>query len=298
MSRRASASLRTRWARPLFSRHSRGVTLTAAGSRLLPYAVRMGPLVGTMPGGRRAMTAGPRDRSPSDRWRPPRPLRLSPGMAAFAADFPAVDLVLNTGTTEEFDRGGCWRIAWRAPSSAARWTIPNWPSAWSFGRSWLRSPRLDRPICAPCTRDPDLKIVVLRAGCSYRQRLEGHPGPSRGGRSQAAGIRHPGHDPGLRRRRHRGHPAATRGGGGRRPRRPGGDPCAAAPGGAGRHGPSSGGADGYASSAPARLRRQRRRGPPPGASRPRGRRRYRSDRSPVSRKTVSRRSINALACHR
>ena len=100
MSRRASASWRTRWGTPLFSRHSRGVTLTAAGSRLLPYAVRMGRLLDD------ARRAAGDDGRPSGSLtigslETTAALRLSPGMAAFAADFPAVDLVLNTGTTEE-----------------------------------------------------------------------------------------------------------------------------------------------------------------------------------------------------
>ena len=55
----------------LFERHSRGVTLTAAGQRLLPYAVQVGSLLAEAR--RAAIDDGtPRGRSPSARSRPPR----------------------------------------------------------------------------------------------------------------------------------------------------------------------------------------------------------------------------------
>src|ERR1700742_5171263 len=65
----------------LFERTHRGVTLTAGGKRLLPFADR-GPLV-----------IGSLDTTAA--------LRLSPILAEFARSYPAVDLTLRTGTTAE-----------------------------------------------------------------------------------------------------------------------------------------------------------------------------------------------------
>src|SRR5262245_10364094 len=85
---------------PLFDRHSRGVALTAAGRRLLPYATRVRQVLedarrvarddGTPRG---ALTVGSLETTAA--------LRLSPVLAAYAAAHPEVDLVLRTGTTGE-----------------------------------------------------------------------------------------------------------------------------------------------------------------------------------------------------
>ena len=84
----------------LFRRHSRGVALTAAGQRLLPYAAKVRHLLdearraarddGTPQG---PLTVGSLETTAA--------LRLSPLLASYAAAYPAVDLVLRTGTTCE-----------------------------------------------------------------------------------------------------------------------------------------------------------------------------------------------------
>ena len=155
---------------PLFSRHSRGVTLTAAGSRLLPYAERMGRLLedarraagddGT-PAGR--LTVGSLETTAA--------LRLSPGLAAFAAEHPAVDLVLATGTTEELIAAV---LAHRLEGAFVCGPVdhPELAEETLFREELVA-------VTAPGIGDlralhdvADLKVVVLRAGCSYRQRLE------------------------------------------------------------------------------------------------------------------------------
>ena len=154
----------------LFSRHSRGVTLTAAGTRLLPYAVRMGRLLDD------ARRAAGDDGTPSGRLtigslETTAALRLSPGLAAFAAAHPAVDLVLNTGTTEEMISEV---LAHRLEGAFVCGPVdhPELAEQVVFREELVA-------VTAPGTADlralrqaPDLKIVVLRAGCSYRQRLE------------------------------------------------------------------------------------------------------------------------------
>jgi DNA-binding transcriptional LysR family regulator len=82
----------------LFHRTSRGVSLTPAGKRLLPYATKVAHLLndarrvtqedgtpkGTLAVGALETTAA---------------LRLSPHLTAYAAANPQVDLVLKTGTS-------------------------------------------------------------------------------------------------------------------------------------------------------------------------------------------------------
>ena len=85
---------------PLFQRHSRGVTLTAAGERLLPYAHRIAALLveataavrddGTPRG---ALIIGSLETTAA--------LRLSPVLASYVAAYPDVDLTLRPGTTAE-----------------------------------------------------------------------------------------------------------------------------------------------------------------------------------------------------
>jgi DNA-binding transcriptional LysR family regulator len=83
---------------PLFHRHSRGVTLTTAGALLLPYAHRIGHL---MLEARRAATDGP---EPAGRLcigslETTTALRLPPILTAYATAYRQVDIQLQTGTT-------------------------------------------------------------------------------------------------------------------------------------------------------------------------------------------------------
>src|SRR6202041_254956 len=85
-------ALETELGCPLFERHSRGVALTAAGQRLLPYARRLAWLLADaapratrddgLPGG--PLTIGSLETTAA--------LRLSPLIASYAAACPEVDL--------------------------------------------------------------------------------------------------------------------------------------------------------------------------------------------------------------
>lgn len=154
----------------LFRRHSRGVTLTDAGQRLLPYAVKVGRLLEDarravrddgVPGGR--LTLGSLETTAA--------LRLSPILAAYAAAYPDVDLVLRTGTTCELVE-----------------QVLEHHLDGAFVCGPVHHPELEKEVVvreelvvltAPTVRTLDdlvgtgeARIVVLRAGCSYRQRLE------------------------------------------------------------------------------------------------------------------------------
>lgn len=153
----------------LFARTNRGVTLTAAGRRLIPYAERAAHLLddakravadeGTPSG---PLVVGSLDTTAA--------LRLSPILAEFAAAYPAVDLSLKTGTTCELVA----QVLERQLDGAYVCGPVNHPDlvAEPFVREelvMLTSPCVD--IDKLITK-PDLKIVVLKAGCSYRLRLE------------------------------------------------------------------------------------------------------------------------------
>lgn len=156
---------------PLFHRHSRGVSLTPAGQRLLPYAAQTGRLLaearravvddGTPKG---SLTVGSLETTAAQ--------RLPPILTAFADLHPDVDLTLNTGTTCELIE----RVRERKLEGAfvcGPVDDPDLAVEAVFHEELVL-------VTAPSLRSLDrlgqekkpVKIVVLRAGCSYRQRLE------------------------------------------------------------------------------------------------------------------------------
>ena len=154
----------------LFSRHSRGVDLTDAGSRLLPYADRIAQML---------EDAG---RAVRDEGEPVGPLvigslettaalRLPPILASYALAHPDVDVTLATNTTaglvsqvlahELHGAFVCGPIA-----------HPELEERGMFAEHLVlaTAPRIHS--VSQLSDDADLRIVVFRAGCSYRQRLE------------------------------------------------------------------------------------------------------------------------------
>jgi DNA-binding transcriptional LysR family regulator len=153
----------------LFQRHSRGVTLTAAGRRLLPYAGRVGQLLddarravqddGTPKG---LLTLGSLETTAA--------LRLSPILAAYAAAFPEVDLVLRTGTTREMIDAVERRVEGAFVCGPLDHPELAQEPVFREELAIATAPTVAR--VQDLAGRGDLKIVVLRAGCSYRQRLE------------------------------------------------------------------------------------------------------------------------------
>src|SRR5207302_9488643 len=89
---------------PLFERHSRGMALTGAGKRLLPYAQRMVAL------SREAVLAARDDGEPKGplaigSMETTAAVRLPPLLAEFHRRFPAVRLSLRTATTADLVAG-------------------------------------------------------------------------------------------------------------------------------------------------------------------------------------------------
>lgn len=156
--------------RPLFRRHSRGVALTPAGERLVPYAERMQQLIDEA---RRAATedGAPAGRLVIGALETTAALRLSPLLAGFVTACPEVDLVLRTGTTAELTQAVLARELDGAlvcgPVDHAELTAE---PVFREELALLTAPKVKR--LDALLSQGRLKAVVLRAGCSYRQRLE------------------------------------------------------------------------------------------------------------------------------
>lgn len=155
---------------PLFVRHSRGVSLTPAGTRLLPYAERIDHLLVEA------------KRAVCDEGEPSGPLtlgtlettaaiRLAPMLSRFVAEFPRVDLSLRTGTSPELISDVIGRRVEGAfvcgPVNSPELTVE---AMFREELVLLSSPHVTTWEAALKTPEP--RIIVLKAGCSYREKLE------------------------------------------------------------------------------------------------------------------------------
>jgi DNA-binding transcriptional LysR family regulator len=155
---------------PLFERHSRGVALTPAGQRLLPYARRVASLLSDA--ARAARDDGmPRGPLTIGSLETTAALHLSPLLSTYAAACPEVDIALRPGTTAELLEAVLER---------------------RLEGAFVCGPVADQSLSGQVMFDEELvvlaapgvgsiematqggmaRIVVLRSGCSYRQRLE------------------------------------------------------------------------------------------------------------------------------
>jgi len=154
----------------LFERHSRGVKLTEAGQRLLPYALRAEHLLDEA---RRVVEddGTPKGRLTIGSLETTAALRLSPILAEYVAAFSEVDLVLKTGTTRELMDAVLARqlegafVCGPVEHEALEQEIV-------FREELVVATAPSVQSLDALSDKGDIKIVVLRAGCSYRQRLE------------------------------------------------------------------------------------------------------------------------------
>lgn len=154
----------------LFHRHSRGVALTPAGQRLLPYAGRVRQLLDEA---RRAVADDGTPQGPLviGSLESTAGLRLPSLLAAYAEACPEVDLSLVTGTTAELvDAVLSRKVEGAFVCGPAR--HPDIDETPAFTEELVvvtarNAGGLDRAL-----GKSGLKIVVFRAGCSYRQILE------------------------------------------------------------------------------------------------------------------------------
>jgi LysR family transcriptional regulator, cell division regulator len=156
----------------LFERHSRGVALTAGGRRLLPYAARIAELLADA---RRAVADDGTPKGPLalGSLETTAGLRLPPILAAYARAFPEVDLQLATGTSSGLaaDVLAC-RLEGAFVVGPA--DHPDLVEEAMFREEMVL-------VTAPGVTSPEqlasrgeVKIVVFRAGCSYRRHLEAY----------------------------------------------------------------------------------------------------------------------------
>jgi len=154
----------------LFERHSRGVSLTSAGKRLLPYASDVGRLLD------QALRAARDDGQPQGpltigTLETTMAMRLSPVLASYAAAYPEVDLTLRTGTTRELVEAV---LSERMEGAYVCGPVhhPELEHEPVFHEELVVLTAPSIPSIEHVVRHGEVKILVLRAGCSYRQMLE------------------------------------------------------------------------------------------------------------------------------
>lgn len=154
----------------LFNRTGRGVSLTPAGERLLPFAIRVARLIdeatstisddghpkGSLVIGSLETTAA---------------LRLTPVLSQFVADFPEVDLSLKTGTSRELVEDV---LEHRVEGAFVCGPVhhPDLLQRKMYQERLVVLTSRREPSLNAYLRKNDLRMVVLRAGCSYRLMLE------------------------------------------------------------------------------------------------------------------------------
>jgi DNA-binding transcriptional LysR family regulator len=154
----------------LFVRHSRGVTLTAAGRRLRPLA---GRIAGLMDQAKRIAQDDGTPRGPLaiGSMETTAGLRLPAILAAYTHAYPEVDLSLTTGTTPWLTQAVLGHDL-DAAFVAGPIEHPELIAEKIFSEEMVIA-------AAPALRDldalaeiPDLKLIAFRSDCAYRRRLE------------------------------------------------------------------------------------------------------------------------------
>jgi len=154
----------------LFDRSSKGVLLTPAGERLLPYARRILDL--TAEAARAAADDGhPRGRLAIGSLETTAAMRLAGRLSGFMQAYPEVDLEIRTGTTSELIgdvlAGNVEGAFVSGPVDHSRLDAEK---VFEEELVLLSAPAVGSVKEALAA--PEVRIIVLRIGCSYRQVLE------------------------------------------------------------------------------------------------------------------------------
>ena len=155
----------------LFRRHSRGVLLTSAGERLLPYAIKIAQLLkdATNVVGDQAIPAG---RLLIGSLESTAGVRLPTILSAYREKFPQVNLVLTVGTTGHLIEEV---LARRLEGAFVAGPVERAEivevQVFAEEMVLVTSPKF-RSVDEVFQSPIGVNILVLREGCSYRARLE------------------------------------------------------------------------------------------------------------------------------
>jgi DNA-binding transcriptional LysR family regulator len=155
---------------PLFQRHARGVTITPAGRRILPFVERITKLIAE------AGSAARDDGVPNGSLmlgglETTMALRLSPLFPAFARSYPDVRLIVHAGTTARLVADV---IECRLDGAFVSGPIDH-PELYQeaiFKEELVLASSPAITSLKALAKAVDLKTIVFQQGCSYRQRLE------------------------------------------------------------------------------------------------------------------------------
>jgi LysR family transcriptional regulator, cell division regulator len=154
----------------LFERHARGVSPTAAAHRLLPYALTIRQVLNDARKAARddGVPAGPLVVGSLETTAA---MHLAPLLADYAAAYPDVDLSLRTGTTGELIEDV---LGHRVEGAFVCGPVdhPDLIAETMFREELVALTAPSAASFEAVIRKGDFRIVVLRSGCSYRQRLE------------------------------------------------------------------------------------------------------------------------------
>lgn len=163
--------LEERLGTPLFSRHSRGMTVTSAGQRLLPYAEQVAALIAEAT---RATRDDGRVQGPLQigAMETTAAVRLPPVLAKFHAQYPDVDLDISTGPTAtlvekvlDHSLEGAFVAAPVQHPELVATPVFREELVLAMASTW-------RDVDAYRAANRVVTAIVFRSGCSYRQRLE------------------------------------------------------------------------------------------------------------------------------
>ncbi len=154
----------------LFQRHARGVTITPAAQRMLPFVGRISQLVSEA---RAAATDSgePTGTLTLGTLETTMALRLSPLLTEYARTWPDVRLVVSAGTTAGLMQDVIdYRLDGAFVAGPIRHPALHVEPVFTEELVLVTSPAIRTLKDLPGARD--LKTVVFQFGCSYRQRLD------------------------------------------------------------------------------------------------------------------------------
>jgi LysR family transcriptional regulator, cell division regulator len=154
----------------LLHRHARGVTPTIAGQRLLPYALRFAQLLAEA---RSAVseTDAPQGRLAFGILETTAAMRLPPVLIRYKQDFPDVDIVIRTGTTQELIEA-VLQHKLEGAFVAGHVDHPELTEQVMFPEELVLIGAYAKLPLEGLNGSAPAELLVLKSGCSYRSQLQ------------------------------------------------------------------------------------------------------------------------------